>query len=140
MHEQHGKNQYYVQPRTLGGIFGIRHYAGEVPYKIDGFLDKNRDAIQDEIYDLFGTSKDEVLVKIFTREAVPASQAAGQKKIFTAGSNFKAQLTTLVTTLASTTPHYVRCVKPNWEKKAFVFDPELVIGMSQKNSANFNVR
>ena len=42
------------------------------------------------------------------------------------------QLTSLVTTLGSCTPHYVRCIKPNLEKVANKFDDDLVMGMKRK--------
>jgi myosin-5 len=36
--------------------FSIRHYAGEVVYTTDGFIDKNRDAIHQEVLDLLAAS------------------------------------------------------------------------------------
>ena len=40
----------------------------------------------------------------------------------TVGSQFKDSLILLMSALNSTTPHYVRCIKPNDEKAAFQFD------------------
>ena len=37
---------------------------------------------------------------------------------------FRESLTKLMETLNSTTPHYVRCIKPNDEKEAFTFEPK----------------
>lgn len=128
LHDTNAKNEYYVKPRTAKGCFGIKHYAGEVIYHTVAFLDKNRDAIQDEIYDLFTASKFTLLQKLFKRVDAGKEPSGGAKKgPSTAGASFKSQLASLVTTLAATTPHYVRCIKPNWEKKAFVFDDTLVI-------------
>ena len=40
------------------------------------------------------------------------------------GSQFRDSLNLLMSALNSTTPHYVRCIKPNDEKAAFEFDPK----------------
>jgi myosin heavy subunit len=40
---------------------------------------------------------------------------------------FKDQLSTLVYTLTTTSPHYIRCLKPNTLKKSDYWDPELVL-------------
>ncbi|KAJ3090132.1 cytochrome c oxidase subunit 1 [Quaeritorhiza haematococci] len=136
-----GKHAYYIKPRTAKGLFGIKHYAGEVMYTVAGFLDKNKDAIAEEIYDLFQKSSNKFVSKIFaTKEADSAGSSAskggpppkggkpgGAGGKTTAGTNFKNQLTALVTTLASTAPHYVRCIKPNPEKEAFSFNEDMVL-------------
>lgn len=45
----------------------------------------------------------------------------------TVGSQFRESLSMLITTLHSTTPHYVRCIKPNEEKSAFDWDPPKIV-------------
>ena len=40
----------------------------------------------------------------------------------TVGSQFRDSLAALMTTLDATTPHYVRCIKPNDNKGAFEFN------------------
>ncbi len=42
------------------------------------------------------------------------------------GSQFKGSLGTLYTTLSSTNPHYVRCIKPNAESRPQLFDRKMV--------------
>ena len=45
----------------------------------------------------------------------------------TVGSQFRESLTLLMNTLNATTPHYVRCVKPNDSKESFVFEPSRAV-------------
>jgi myosin V len=45
----------------------------------------------------------------------------------TVGSQFRESLTQLITTLHSTTPHYVRCIKPNDDKCAFKWEAGKIV-------------
>jgi hypothetical protein len=47
---------------------------------------------------------------------------------------FKAQLNSLMTALNSTSPHFIRCIKPNMEKIPNHFDAHMVLKVSQKFS------
>ena len=142
-----GYPDVFIKPRTAKGCFGVRHYAGEVIYQIQGFLEKNKDNVQEEVLEMFHESELAFLKTMFgsgggsgTGASNPELSVRGKSglsegskggtisaKKTTASSNFKGQLNALVTTLASATPHYVRCIKPNPQTRAFVFDPELVL-------------
>jgi len=50
------KVEWYVKSKTANKLFGVKHYAGDVIYNSVGFLDKNRDTVQDEVYDLLAKS------------------------------------------------------------------------------------
>ena len=68
--------------------------------------------------------------KIFPPKDSPADPKGGGKTAsgkLTAGGYFKNQLISLVSTLGATTPHYVRCIKPNMQKEAFLFEDNMVL-------------
>ena len=45
--------------------FGIKHYAGQVWYNVEGFLDKNRDTVRYDVMGLLISSKDKMISKMF---------------------------------------------------------------------------
>lgn len=101
----------FSTPKLSNDTFSISHYAGDVIYSITGFLDKNRDAISDDIINLIKSSKNKFL-----------NQLVLEKNKATSASYFKAQLNNLVTVLGATQSHYVRCIKSNMEQTPFHFD------------------
>ncbi|XP_023214568.1 unconventional myosin-XV-like, partial [Centruroides sculpturatus] len=56
-HYNHALNDLYSRPRMSSMEFGIKHYAGQVWYSVDGFLDKNRDTLRSVVVDLLISSK-----------------------------------------------------------------------------------
>lgn len=47
------KHPHFEIPKMSKNLFAINHYAGQVQYTVDGFLEKNKDSLSD---DLLGTS------------------------------------------------------------------------------------
>ena len=72
MHDQLQNSQYYGRPKnpkTAGTKFIIKHYAGEVEYEAQAFIDKNRDAVNEQISKILGESKSELITSLFTEIA-----------------------------------------------------------------------
>jgi myosin-5 len=59
------------------------------------------------------------------KRASTVSRGAAKKQ--TLGSIFKASLVSLMLVMRETDVHYIRCIKPNQSKKAFAFEPQLVL-------------
>ena len=58
LYKQHlGKAQHFAKPRMSDVAFIIRHYADDVIYDCDGFVDKNRDTVNEEHLSLLRASK-----------------------------------------------------------------------------------
>ncbi|KAJ0734844.1 putative myosin ATPase [Helianthus annuus] len=114
----------FIKPKLARSDFIIAHYAGEVHYQSDQFLDKNKDYIVPEHQDLLSASKCSFVAGLFP----PLHQDATKHSKFSSiGSRFKVQLQQLMETLNSTQPHYIRCVKPNNLLKPAVFENVNVI-------------
>lgn len=62
-HYNHALNELYSRPRMSSMEFGIKHYAGQVWYSVDGFLDKNRDTLRSDVMDLLVSSQLQVRFK-----------------------------------------------------------------------------
>lgn len=45
--------------------FGIKHFAGYVIYNVSGFIDKNKDTINQEVHQVLPTSKNPILREIW---------------------------------------------------------------------------
>uniref|UniRef100_A0A1A7XSK4 Myosin IC n=2 Tax=Iconisemion striatum TaxID=60296 RepID=A0A1A7XSK4_9TELE len=101
--------------------FRLLHYAGEVNYNVNGFLDKNNDLLSRNLKEVMCQSDNQILSYCFRRE-----EAIDQKRPGMAASQFKNSLMKLMEILMSKEPSYVRCIKPNDAKQPGRFDEVLV--------------
>ncbi|CAA7059029.1 unnamed protein product [Microthlaspi erraticum] len=114
----------FTKPKLSRTNFAISHYAGEVTYQADLFLDKNKDYVVAEHQDLLIASSCTFVAGLFPRLA---EETSSKTKFSSIGSRFKLQLQSLMETLSSTEPHYIRCVKPNNVLKPAIFENVNVI-------------
>ncbi|XP_064151303.1 unconventional myosin-Va isoform X7 [Loxodonta africana] len=87
----------FEKPRLSNKAFIIQHFADKVEYQCEGFLEKNKDTVFEEQIKVLKSSK------------------------------FRNSLHLLMETLNATTPHYVRCIKPNDFKFPFTFDEKRAV-------------
>ncbi|KAI3806052.1 hypothetical protein L1987_21943 [Smallanthus sonchifolius] len=107
-------HQRFFKPKLSRTGFTIAHYAGEVQYQSEQFLDKNKDYVVPEHQDMLTASKCFFVSGLFPPLPDEATKSSNKSSKFSSiGSCFKLQLQQLMETLNSTEPHYIRCVKPN---------------------------
>ncbi|KAK9752702.1 Myosin head (motor domain) [Popillia japonica] len=136
-----GKSPNFLKPKPpkpgqVAAHFAIGHYAGNVPYNITGWLEKNKDPLNDTVVDLYKKGSNALLCDIFAdhpgQSGGAAADAKGGKRpkgsaFQTVSSLYREQLNNLMTTLRSTQPHFVRCIIPNELKQPGVIDSHLVM-------------
>ncbi|GMF27817.1 unnamed protein product [Phytophthora lilii] len=141
------KHPSYAKPRFECDEFIIRHYAGDVIYDIHDFIAKNTDNLHDDLLDLLRRSSQPLLQAMFstpvasslggaaTKRGGPTTPTGGMHKrtqsasltgTTTVSSRFRTQLAELMEVLWSTTPSYIKCIKPNNLKFPGGFSCELV--------------
>ncbi|CAE7724554.1 MYO5B, partial [Symbiodinium sp. CCMP2456] len=99
--------------------FCIRHYAGEVMYTAEGWLDRNNDTVSEDVINLMRGSGNELLASLFTEES--------KAKRDTVVTKFKTSLSQLMETIGQTNTQYVRCIKPNQNKSPREVNNEMVV-------------
>ncbi|XP_063484679.1 LOW QUALITY PROTEIN: unconventional myosin-XIX [Symphalangus syndactylus] len=111
--------------------FIVVHYAGPVRYHTAGLVEKNKDPIPPELTRLLQQSQDPLIMGLFPTNPKEKTQEepSGQSRapVLTVVSKFKASLEQLLQVLHSTTPHYIRCIKPNSQGQAQTFLQEEVL-------------
>ncbi|KAG2458791.1 MYO1C protein, partial [Polypterus senegalus] len=101
--------------------FRLLHYAGEVNYNVNGFLDKNNDLLFRNLKEVICQSENKILNQVFDR-----GELSDKKRPETAATQFKNSLAKLMEILMSKEPSYVRCIKPNDAKQSGRFDEVLI--------------
>ncbi|XP_020231511.1 myosin-9 isoform X2 [Cajanus cajan] len=109
----------FIKPKLARSDFTVVHYAGEVQYQSEQFLDKNKDYVVPEHQDMLSASKCSFVSGLFPSLSEETAKSA---KFSSIGSRFKLQLQQLMDTLNLTEPHYIRCVKPNSQLKSCLFE------------------
>ncbi|NWZ85284.1 MYO19 protein, partial [Poecile atricapillus] len=113
--------------------FIISHYAGKVCYHLAAMVEKNKDAVPPELVHVLQNSKDPLLQKLFpvTEKNQNNTKTQNRAAVVTVVSKFKSSLEHLMEILSRTTPHYIRCIKPNADCKAMTFRREEVLSQLQ---------
>ncbi|XP_070827541.1 unconventional myosin-Va-like [Chaetodon trifascialis] len=129
------QNAHFDKPRLSNRAFIIHHFADKVEYQCEGFLEKNKDTVNEEQINVLKNSKFDLLLKLFEDDEKAQSSAKKRTSVIgragqaqrdnkkTVGLQFRQSLHLLMDTLNATTPHYVRCIKPNDHKTSFTLDP-----------------
>ncbi|XP_017569389.1 unconventional myosin-Ic isoform X1 [Pygocentrus nattereri] len=101
--------------------FRLLHYAGEVNYNINGFLDKNNDLLYRNLKEVMCQSSNQIM-----KECFQTDELTDQRRPETAATQFKLSLAKLMDILMSKQPSYIRCIKPNDAKQPGRFEEVLV--------------
>ncbi|XP_040013445.1 unconventional myosin-Vb isoform X4 [Xiphias gladius] len=109
LYKQHSSSAHFQKPRMSNTSFIIIHFADKFQLVADLFHEKD-DAPPSK------TSR------VNVRAAKSTPKAPNKEHRKTVGHQFRSSLHLLMETLNATTPHYVRCIKPNDYKEAFSFD------------------
>merc|ERR1712241_1551748 len=114
--------------------FAIIHYAGTVSYNVTGWLEKNKDPVNDTVVDLMKKASNELLVHLWADhpgQSAPPEEGKKKKKKGgggkTVSSVYLVQLSALMTTHHSTEPHFIRCIVPNTHKQPGGVEPALIM-------------
>jgi len=146
MHKIHaGKSASYKKPTPKEtkqgcGDFILHHYAGSVGYSVEGWLEKNKDPINEHTASLFAKATEPLVSHLFV-DYDP--DKAGKRKgsaFQTVSYRHKEQLKGLMDTLMATHPHFVRCIIPNENKAPGEVDGQLILHQLRCNGVLEGIR
>ncbi|KAI8374948.1 P-loop containing nucleoside triphosphate hydrolase protein [Choanephora cucurbitarum] len=157
----------YKSTRFKDG-FILKHYAGDVEYSVDGWIEKNKDPLNEDITRLLARSSQKHVAYLFedylsdqddrsttTSQNRPGSASStnsglssatmlkmrkGSGSFRTGGQRHKQQLLSLMNTLYMTHPHFVRCILPNNRKYAGEIQTKLVLDQLRCNGVLEGIR
>eukprot|EP00929_Paragymnodinium_shiwhaense_P096392 TRINITY_DN5796_c0_g1_i2.p1 TRINITY_DN5796_c0_g1~~TRINITY_DN5796_c0_g1_i2.p1 ORF type:complete len:1442 (-),score=353.43 TRINITY_DN5796_c0_g1_i2:80-4405(-) len=122
-------------PRNPSRIFGVAHFAGEVFYEAEQFVQKNASAHRPDIVAFLSKNGGNFVKEVLAGdsaagglETVPSPAATGgqrgRRKLFgrTLISVFQQELQELCTSLEARQCRHVRCLRPNDDQAPLVFD------------------
>ncbi|KAJ2598983.1 class II myosin [Coemansia sp. RSA 1722] len=150
------RSDKYEVPRFAMG-FIVKHYASHVEYSTEGWLEKNKDPLNENVTRLLGNSSEPFVAQLYADYADaeggtdPSAHAggAGRSRVATTlkrgafrtvGQRHKDQLNLLMAQLNSTQPHFVRCILPNADKRAGIIDTPLVLDQLRCNGVLEGIR
>eukprot|EP00033_Pygsuia_biforma_P000887 GCRY01001026.1.p1 GENE.GCRY01001026.1~~GCRY01001026.1.p1 ORF type:complete len:1811 (+),score=621.26 GCRY01001026.1:127-5559(+) len=155
--KNHEKSSILSLPRHTKTSFNIKHYAGEVTYDTERWLNKNRDPLQEDLKKLMLASSIPLIMDIFDDHFLaagnPSSAANSRRRESDAGvrgkkgakfqfvsTKHREQLNELMVTLFSTEPHFIRCIVPNFDKRPLLIEPHLVLDQLRCNGVLEGIR
>lgn len=131
----HKEKEFFIREKSYDPCeFGIHHYAGQVIYDATQFVTRNMDTLPLDLKDCAKRSTNSIVANEIARTGgplktgTPAKTSAQLKRKGSAlvgetvSSKFRNQLGALMANLSTTRTRYIRCIKPNQEKKPLIMD------------------
>ncbi|OWK53053.1 Myosin-3 [Lonchura striata] len=154
LYDQHlGKCSSFQKPKPGKGKaeahFSLVHYAGTVDYNITGWLEKNKDPLNETVIGLYQKSSVKILCHLYANFAsIDEAEGGGKKKgtkkkassFQTVSVVFRENLNKLMSNLRTTHPHFVRCIIPNETKTPGLMDHKLVLHQLRCNGVLEGIR
>ena len=139
--EMMGKHESFDRGKSMHDGFVVKHYAHNVKYNIEGFIQKNSDLLTEDITGCLSSSSSSFVVDLLSfgdeksdgvgaRESVKLADidvGVAKAKRKTVGSSFKQQLVSLCERVGTMTTFYVRTFKTNTNKSSGEFDRSLML-------------
>merc|ERR1719204_625241 len=131
-----GKSAPFAKPQSKtdkNAHFACIHYAGTVSYNVTGWLEKNKDPVNDTVVDCLKRGTNQLMVHLWLDhpgQSAPPDEGKKKKKkgaSKTVSSVYLVQLGELMSTLHATEPHFIRCIVPNTHKKPLEVEPPLIM-------------
>jgi myosin heavy chain 6/7 len=131
------------KPGQAESHFALHHYAGTVNYNISGWLDRNKDPLNETVIQTLEASKEPLVAHLFA-PAEDAGGGAGKKKkggaMQTISATHRESLNKLMKNLMSTSPSFIRCLVPNEFKQPGVVDAHLILHQLHCNGVLEGIR
>lgn len=152
LQKTHATHDMFIMPEMRSkSHFAVMHYAGRVDYSADQWIVKNRDPLNDHVVSVMQNSTDPFVAGIWKDAEFAGIYSAelnetafglrSRKGMFrTVSQLHKEQLTKLMMTLRNTSPHFVRCIIPNHEKKPGKINSNLVLEQLRCNGVLEGIR
>jgi myosin heavy chain 6/7 len=139
-----GKHKSYGKPaakdKGKNGDFILHHYAGSVGYHVAGWLEKNKDPVNEDTAGNLATGSNALSAHLFA-EYNPNSKSKRKGSAFqTVSYKHREALKVLLATLGATTPHFVRCIIPNETKTPGEIWGDLVLHQLRCNGVLEGIR
>jgi len=129
------KSPCLVVNKTDRLSFGINHYAGEVFYAAEDFVTSNMDTLPTDLQECVTECSNVIISKAFKEDNEAEMEMSkssrrnstprrGKSNIMapTVWTKYKGQLAHLMTDLRATNSRYIRCIKPNTQKKPYLLE------------------
>ncbi|ESO85384.1 hypothetical protein LOTGIDRAFT_154879 [Lottia gigantea] len=136
LQDKWGHHDHFVSPVYDIPEFGIKHFAGEVTYDADDFIEKNADNLSSGIFSCIQDSENDLISDLFkVQKCLTGSISALNSNMRpqktsqdhkTQLSYFTESIKDLLRKMNSADPLFIRCIKPNNEQREKLFVDEKV--------------
>jgi len=114
----------YEQSKFAGLTFDLKHFAAKVTYDVDGWVTMNKDTLFEDLVLAMRKSQSNLVLQLFPKDEKIEAFGKLQK---TMGMQFLEDVGKLLGKMKGKHHHFVKCIKPNHEKKPNEFLDDVVM-------------